>query len=56
MWQSVRIEPIASGCPNRCRHCAEDAGPPYGELDSELLYPGAESIHMKLADRYWQEG
>lgn len=34
MWQSVRIEPVASGCPNRCRHCAEDAGPPYGELMS----------------------
>jgi len=40
MWKSVRLEPIASGCPNRCRHCAEDAGAPFGEL-------------MPLADVRW---
>ena len=25
----------------------------YGDAGSDLLYPNCESIHMKLADRYW---
>ncbi len=28
----------------------------YGDKSSDLLYPGADSVHMKLADRYWSEG
>jgi MoaA/NifB/PqqE/SkfB family radical SAM enzyme len=32
MWEYLRIQPIASGCPNRCRHCCDEAGPPFGEL------------------------
>jgi hypothetical protein len=27
----------------------------FGDLESDLLHPGAESVHMKLADRYWSQ-
>ncbi len=33
-WQTLRLWPITSGCPNRCRHCCDEAGPPYGALMS----------------------
>jgi hypothetical protein len=26
----------------------------YGDPDSDLLYPGAESVHLKLCDRHWR--
>jgi MoaA/NifB/PqqE/SkfB family radical SAM enzyme len=34
MWHRLHLEPIASGCPNRCRHCSEDGGTPFGALMS----------------------
>jgi len=34
MWNFVHLEPIVAGCPNRCRHCSESGGPPFGELMS----------------------
>ena len=34
MWTLIHLEPITSGCPNRCRHCSEEGGPPIGALMS----------------------
>lgn len=32
MWHRVQLEPIVSGCPNRCRHCSDEGEPPFGAL------------------------
>jgi len=34
VWDRLQLEPIVSGCPNRCRHCSEEGGPPFGALMS----------------------
>lgn len=34
MWRVLELQPIASGCPNACRHCSEEGLPPFGALMS----------------------
>jgi MoaA/NifB/PqqE/SkfB family radical SAM enzyme len=34
MWKLLHLKPMVSGCPNRCRHCCEEADPPFGALIS----------------------
>jgi len=34
MWKLLHLKPMVSGCPNRCRHCCEEAGLPFGALMS----------------------
>ena len=34
MWKRLTLQPIFAGCPNRCRHCSDAAGPPFGAFMS----------------------
>jgi len=34
MWKRLTLQPTFAGCPNRCRHCSEAAGPPFGAFMS----------------------
>jgi len=50
-WDRIRLQPIYSGCPNRCRHCCDEGSPPFGDLMS------LEDIQWIVAefDRAWQD-
>ena len=47
VWQSV-LDATLPPMPE-----PDELAATYGDFHSDLLYPGAESIHMKLCDRYW---
>lgn len=48
MWEIIQLELVVAGCPNRCRHCCEEGGPPYGALinldDVKWLVDEFESV------------
>ncbi len=65
MWKRLTLQPIFAGCPNRCRHCCDAAGPPFGAFmsadDIRWLADGfreasAKAMGEALDILVWEDG
>jgi MoaA/NifB/PqqE/SkfB family radical SAM enzyme len=65
VWNMISLDPITSGCPNRCRHCLDGGGPPFGALMSldelkwvvgEFSRISATTFGTPLPVRAWPDG
>jgi MoaA/NifB/PqqE/SkfB family radical SAM enzyme len=65
MWKLISLDANWSGCPNRCRHCLDGGGPPFGALmgleDLQWLHAqfteaSAATFGTPLPVRIWPEG
>jgi MoaA/NifB/PqqE/SkfB family radical SAM enzyme len=65
MWNLISLDPITSGCPNRCQHCQDAGGPPFGALMSlgdvrwvveEFSRASAATFGAPLPVRAWPDG